>query len=601
MAELNTKQKKRDINWKPILIVAGVLVAVIIFFALFGFLNKSNTPAKGPTANVGRTIDGGQKSYQGETLQVDQDVKNQKREQIQTQREQAQKNDTTHLESLPADAKFIDPNKSGADVKAVLNTDFIPCVTTNYDADGFDCTTKLNKFGFDKNGFDKNGFDKNGCNKEGKDVAGNPCGRLLPKVDKSCLDKIDPKTCEEINKYDADGYDKNGCDRQGYNRAGYSCAPPFCDRQGFDKDGFNCKTGFGRDGFDKNGCDKEGYNREGFNCKTGLDREGYDKDGYDKNGFNRQGCNRQGKDRNGNACGAKKDDKISLNASDMLWFNDELKRKTAFMQEMQKQMDKDNNGNNIAIHMVEDPEAVAKAKEEADKEKETVAVKDVAKKDDAENSVVQVPVGSMVYAFFDAGVNSDYPGMVRAKVAGGPLDGALFTGKATVPFANVTYMPRDKMQAKFDRMVFKRITYTVDAVGLDSGTATDYIEASVDNHYLTRWGGLVGATFLKGFGQAVQTNKTSNNVDQYGNAAVFNQALTSTGDQAKAALGEVGSELATIAKSYFDRPPTVTKEQGEQMLVFFNSELKDDRLPMLFSREELVEHNMTQALNPNFK
>lgn len=602
MAQINnSKQKKKEINWKPIIIIVGVLVAVLLFFSLFSFFNKSNTKSTGgPTTSVGRQIDGGQRAYQGETLVVDADVKNQKKEQIQNQRNEAKAKDTTHLESLPADAQYIDPNKAGVGVQDVLNTKFVPCVTTPYDADGYDCNTHLNKDGFDKNGFDRNGFDKNGCNKEGFDVAGKKCG-LLPQVDKSCLEKLDPKTCEEISKYDADGYDKNGCDRQGFNRAGYSCAAPFCDRQGFDKDGFNCKTGFGRDGFDKNGCDKEGYNRDGFNCKTGFDREGYDKDGYDKNGFNRQGCNRQGKDRNGNACGPKKDDKLSLNASDMLWLNDELKRKTAFIQELSKQMDKDASTGNIALHTVQDPEALAKAKEESDKDKETVAVKDVAKKDDKAEEIVQVPVGSMVYAFFDAGVNSDYPGMVRAKIAGGPLDGALLTGKTTVPFASVTYMPRDKIQAKFDRMVYKRITYTVDAVGLDSATATDYIEASVDNHYFTRWGGLVGATFLKGFGQAVSTNKTSNNVDQYGNAAVFNQALTSTGDQAKAALGEVGNELSTIAKSYFDRPPTVTKEQGEQMLIFFNSEIKDDRLPMLFSREELVEHNMTQALNPNLK
>lgn len=602
MAQINnSKQKKKEINWKPILIIVGVILAVILFFSLFSFFNKGNNKSSsGPTANVGRQIDGGQRTYQGETLSVDADVKNQKKEQIQNQREEARAKDTTHLESLPVDAQFIDPNKAGVGVQDVLNTKFVPCVTTPYDADGYDCNTHLNKDGFDKNGFDRNGFDKNGCNKDGFDVTGKKCG-LLPKVDKSCLEKLDPKTCEEISKFDADGYDKNGCDRQGYNRAGYSCVAPFCDRQGFDKDGFNCKTGFGRDGFDKDGCDKEGYNRDGFNCKTGFDREGYDKDGYDKNGFNRQGCNRQGKDRNGNSCGMKKDDKISLNASDMLWLNDELKRKTAFVQELSKQMDKDTSTGNIALHTVQDPEALAKAKEESDKEKETVAIKDVTKDSDKDEQIVQVPVGSMVYAFFDAGVNSDYPGMVRAKIAGGPLDGALLTGKTTVPFANVTYMPRDKMQAKFDRMVYKRITYAVDAVGLDSATATDYIEASVDNHYFTRWGGLVGATFLKGFGQAVSTNKTSNNVDQYGNAAVFNQALTSTGDQAKAALGEVGSELATIAKSYFDRPPTVTKEQGEQMLIFFNSEIKDERLPMLFSREELVEHNMTQALNPNLK
>lgn len=600
MAELNNKKKKKEINYRAIFIIIGVLAAILVFFISFNLLNKGGDTSTGPQTKVGSTIDGGKKSYKGEEIAIDADVKKQRNEQVTNQRTDAAKTDKTHLESLPPDAKFIDSAKSGTNVETALNTAFIPCVTSPYDSDGYDCNTKLDKNGFDKNGFDKNGFDKNGCNKEGKDVTGNVCGALVPKVSQSCLDKLDNKTCEELSKFDKDGYDKNGCDRQGYTRAGYSCAAPYCDRQGFNKDGYNCTTGFGRDGFDKNGCDKEGYNRDGYNCKTGLNREGYDKDGYDKNGFNKEGCNRQGKDRNGNACG-KKEDKMALTASDMLWLDDVQKRKTAFAQEMSQVMNKSNSISNVSIHTVTDPDADAKAAKEKEKADQEVASSDNKSKDvNEEEQVVQVPVGTMTYAFFDASVNSDYPGMVRAKLTGGPLDGALLTGKISVPFANSAYMPRDKLQATFDRMVYKRNTFKVDAIGLDLGTATDYMDANVDNHYFTRWGGLVGASFLKGFGQAVSTNQVTSNSDQYGNAAVIAQPLATTQQQVKAALGEVGSELSSIAKSYFDRPPTVSKDQGEQMIIFFNSEIKDSRLPMMFSKEELVEHNMTQALNPNY-
>ena len=600
MAELNTKNKKKEFNYKALFIVVGVLGFLVLFYFLFQFFNGNNqTKSEGPKANLGRVVDGSQKSYQGQELIVDADVKNQKQKQIEEQRKTAEKKDTTHIESLPSDAKLVDTSETGTKVEDLLNKEFIPCVTTPYNIDGYNCITKLDKNGFDKDGFDKNGFDKNGCNKEGKDVVGKPCGSLLPKIEQSCLDKIDQKTCEDLAKYDKDGYDAKGCDKQGYNRAGYSCAAPYCDRQGFDKDGYNCSTGFGRDGFDKNGCDREGYNREGYNCKTGLDREGYDKDGFDKNGFNKQGCNREGKDRNGNSCG-KKDEKLSLTGSDMLWLDDELKRKTAFTLELATAMQKESTAGSITVHVITDPKAEAQAEaDKAAKEAEKVVASTAKAKDETEE-VVQVPVGTMVYAFFDAGVNSDYPGMVRAKITGGPLDGALLTGKSTVPFASSAYMPRDKLQVKFDRMVFKRSTYATDAVGLDLGTATDYMDASVDNHYFTRWGGLVGATFLKGFGRAVSTNQVTSNVDQYGNAAVLPQPLKTTGEQTKAALGEVGNELASIAKSYFDRPPTVSKEQGEQMIIFFNTEIKDDRLPMLFSKDELVENNMIQALNPNY-
>lgn len=598
--ELNNNKKSKQVNYKAIGIAFAVLASIAVFFLAFKFLNASNAPVTGPQASVGSAIDGGKKNYKGEVLYVDPDVKKQKNDQLVGQREDAAKKDKTHLESLPTDAKFIDPSQSGTDAQTALNTAFIPCVTSPYDSDGYDCVTKLDKNGFSKSGFDKNGFDKNGCNKDGKDVSGGACGVLAPKVNQSCIDKLDNQTCEELSKFDKDGYDANGCDRQGYTRAGYSCAAPFCDRQGFNKDGYNCSTGFGRDGFDKNGCDKEGYNRDGFNCKTGLNREGYDKDGFDKNGFNKEGCNRQGKDRNGNACG-KKDDKMSLTASDMLWLEDEQKRKIAFTQEMSQIMNKTNISASIKVITMIDPEAEAKAAKAKEKSDELIASSDNKSKDtDMENDVVQVPVGTMTYSFFDASVNSDYPGMVRAKILGGPLDGALLTGKITIPFANLSYMPRNKLQATFDRMVYKRNTYKVDAIGLDLGTAADYIDATVDNHYFTRWGGLVGASFLKGFGNAVSTNQVTSNTDQYGNAAVIAQPLQTTQQQAKAALGEVGSELSSIAKSYFDRPPTVSKEEGEQMIIFFNSEIKDKRLPMMFSKDELVEHNMTEALNPNY-
>jgi len=170
--ELNNNKKSKQVNYKAIGIAFAVLAAIAVFFLAFKYLNASNAPVTGPQASVGSAIDGGKKNYKGEVLYVDPDVKKQKNDQLVGQREDAAKKDKTHLESLPTDAKFIDPSQSGTDAQTALNTAFIPCVTSPYDSDGYDCVTKLDKNGFSKSGFDKNGFDKNGCNKDGKDVSG---------------------------------------------------------------------------------------------------------------------------------------------------------------------------------------------------------------------------------------------------------------------------------------------------------------------------------------------------------------------------------------------------------------------------------------------
>ena len=146
-------------------------------------------------------------------------------------------------------------------------------------------------------------------------------------------------------------------------------------------------------------------------------------------------------------------------------------------------------------------------------------------------------------------------------------------------------------------MVYSRNTITINAVALDTQSMTDYLSGDVDYHYFTRWGGLIAANVLKGIGRAVATQGTTASND--GSGLVYAQPITATGDQLKVAAGEVGNELSTIARQQFDRPPTVTKDQGEMVAIFFMDELNDDRVPMIFNSREMIDIAEKSKLNPN--
>lgn len=595
MAEI-IGSKGGKFNKKTLILAIGgfVTIAAVSAYLFLGGDNSTPTKKVKPATNIENT----NANYSGNTLDVDKDVKEQRENKIKADRESAKKdpkNVQNQIESVPVDANYV----KGKDINPQdLLTKDEPCLTTPFDAQGFDCKTGFNKEGYNRQGFDKQGFNKQGCDANGLDITGKPCGgNFLGKIDKSCIDKL-TASCDKPDDpykdgYDKDGYDRNGFDRQGFNKQG-------CDRQGFDKDGYHCTTKLNRSGFDRNGCDKDGYDKDGYSCKTKLNRDGYDKEGYDADGFDKNGCNREGYDRNGKACQGGRRSNVKLSEGEKLWYANQLKAKDNYLAEIEKSMDKKNIG---AARFV-DLDAVYQEKEakaNANKAKETPAdAPTVADKstDDKEknNPDIEIPTGTMLYASVQADINSDYPGMVRAKVLGGPLDQSMLLGSYTVPFIDDPYRPRDKIKIEFKQLIYSRITFPINAAGLDTASMTDYIAGDVNYHYFTRWGGLIGANVLKGIGKAVATQGSTYSND--GSGTIYQTPITATGDQLKVAAGEVGSELSQIARKQFDRPPTVTSDRGTMIAVFFLSEVNDDRLPMLFNTKEQLEMNQKMMLNP---
>lgn len=290
MAEI-IKNAGGKFNKRNLLIIGGVFM-LLIGVILYVTLDKNvvnNTPRK---LNTVQSLENSNKNYSGDTLEVDKEVKTQKENRVVENRKEAEKSGANQIEAVPVDANYVKTDDS-IKVDDLLSQEFIPCVTSEYDAQGFHCRSGFNKQGYNIDGYDKNGFNKDGCNKEGKDITGKPCGNFLQQKDNACLDRLIARECSEDDlKYDKDGYDVNGYDKNGFDRQGFN--KNGCDRQGYDKEGYHCQTKLNRGGFDRNGCDKDGYDINGYHCQTKLNRDGYDKDGYDKDGFDKNGCNREG-------------------------------------------------------------------------------------------------------------------------------------------------------------------------------------------------------------------------------------------------------------------------------------------------------------------
>lgn len=593
MAEiLGNEKKKFDV--KKLGLIGGLVFVVVV---VLWFINRSpsNDAAKVGDNSTVKELRNENLNYDGSTKKVDQSVKVEKEENIKKEREKAADKKGTQIESVPMDSEYI-KGKETADITQLLEKKEVICVTTDYDENGYHCKTGLDRQGFDREGYDRNGFNRQGCNRKGVDITGKPCGNFLNTQKNECLDKL-LKNCEADtgfnDGYDKDGYDKQGFDRQGFNRQG-------CDRQNYDKDGFHCLTKLNRNGFDRNGCDKEGYDKDGYSCSTKLNKEGYDREGYDKDGYNKEGCNREGFTKEGKTCKGK-GTKVSLSADEKIWYDNLLASKNAYY----KEIDKRQVAYSLDLDLVTEDKFQsnirAAQKEEENKSKNNNSGSDATPKTDETKPLndanIEVPTGSMLYGQIQASLNSDYPGMVRVKVLGGPLDQSMMMGAYTVPFLEDSYRPRDKIKIALNKMIYNRNTFTINAVALDTQSMTDYLSGDVDYHYFTRWGGLIAANVLKGIGRAVARTGTTASND--GSGLIYQEPITATGDQLKVAAGEVGNELSTIAREQFDRPPTVTKDQGEMVAIFFMEEINDDRLPMIFNSKEMADITEKSKLNPN--
>jgi intracellular multiplication protein IcmE len=175
--------------------------------------------------------------------------------------------------------------------------------------------------------------------------------------------------------------------------------------------------------------------------------------------------------------------------------------------------------------------------------------------------------GTILFAVLDTGINSDEKSPILCTIVTGDLKGSKLLGN----FERLD----QKVVLKFSvlNVPYLKQTVGVNLVAIDPNTAKTAIATDVDNHYLLRYGSLLAANFISGFGQAIQDSASTLTVNTgTGETFKFNGGM-SAGKAAEAALGQMGSALSQAVQPIFNRPPTVTVAAGSPLGLLIMSDL----------------------------
>lgn len=169
---------------------------------------------------------------------------------------------------------------------------------------------------------------------------------------------------------------------------------------------------------------------------------------------------------------------------------------------------------------------------------------------------LEVKAGDILYAIVDTGVNSDVPSAVMATVISGKYKNTRLLGS----FQRF----EERLVLTFSRALLPNgQSVQLEAYAIDPKTTEASVASSVNTHFFSRWGGLIAASFLEGFGEATKFSGAESVNNAFGESTGNTVFQTySVADQAWIAAGKVGERTSEIFERNFDRPPTVYLESG---------------------------------------
>lgn len=184
--------------------------------------------------------------------------------------------------------------------------------------------------------------------------------------------------------------------------------------------------------------------------------------------------------------------------------------------------------------------------------------------------------GNILFAVLQTAINSDEPGPVRAKIVGERFKNAILLGGLN-PFPPVVGSRPERVLVKFRYLTTPdQVTYPIDAYAIDLETARTALATGVDHHYLERYGSLIAASFLEGYGEAIRDNNRITSVGVFGNVVSVPKNDLDHGEIAREALGTVGQRLGSAVAENFRRPNTITVNPGAGLGVLINSPTDSD-------------------------
>lgn len=169
------------------------------------------------------------------------------------------------------------------------------------------------------------------------------------------------------------------------------------------------------------------------------------------------------------------------------------------------------------------------------------------------NAPPMLKPGDILYAINRVTLDSDAPGPAMVEVITGPYKGAKALGSFTRHEGYLTL--------QFEGLAMPNgTTYSIKGFAINPDTDRTAIRTSVDNHYIERYGGLIAASFLSGFGDAIKSSGSSSYSNAYGSG--YSTPKLNLGEELWIAGGKVGTKLSDVFERKFDMPPTVTLLSG---------------------------------------
>ena len=188
---------------------------------------------------------------------------------------------------------------------------------------------------------------------------------------------------------------------------------------------------------------------------------------------------------------------------------------------------------------------------------------------------LMIKAGDVLFAVVDTAVNSDQEGTpVMATIVTGKYKDAKLLGS----FKRVS----DRLVIQFSTMSVPSMNNSIgiSAYAINSKTAQTALASDVDNHYLTRWGGLFASAFLQGFGTYFTNQSTSGGCPSgtyfcinTGDANSNNPNNYTVTNGVYSGIGQIGTALADSMGQEFNRQPTVTLNQGTGIGILFMSDV----------------------------
>lgn len=215
---------------------------------------------------------------------------------------------------------------------------------------------------------------------------------------------------------------------------------------------------------------------------------------------------------------------------------------------------------------------------------EQAAAKDGAsggKGSDKDKGKVILKAGSILFAVLDTAVNSDEPGPVMATIVAGSLKGAKLLGSIS------TNTDSETITLNFTavNMPNEANSMGISAVAIDPDTARTALASDVDHHYLYRWGSLFASSFVQGYASAVASSGTTSTTTQgaAGVSTTTSSPATKAKQQLFSGIAAIGTKWSKVVGQNFDRPITITIDQGTSLGILITSDLTYGTNPVFYT------------------